>query len=412
MNLLKKIQPIYIFLTSVALFRLPYLYIIPGIKSEFLTSQSLARILLGIAFIWGLYAKRGLKFVSKQSKLINITLLAFFLISSLSVIYAINMDAFLNRYKDFLVGIVAFYTFYLFKEHEKKIAITLLITIPIMIIYQFILLSDNFLSQLLQQLIYQRHYDIVIYNLERNRIYVDVFDEAFIPLLFVVFQSFQGLKRFIFYPSAIVISYLAFISNFRTRLLMLVLGFVGLIFVQNRNRLKSIIILGALVLSVGFFVSSTAGLLNSYSFYDRLLFSDEIEDVESITSRYDQIQTTLYIGTISPLGAGLGNFYDNLPVAEKDFSQSAPPAEVSAKEYVHNNLATVIAESGYIAFALFAFLLIQFAVADIKTLTTKDGYKKAFVFAFWSLFLYGFFNPPIPVSYQVLFWGMRGLLLK
>jgi len=401
---------LYLFLVSIALFRLPYVYLFPGISSAFLTTQAVARVLLVLSLCIGLvFTKKKIQF-NKDGVIINILLLAFLGISSLSILSAQNIDAFIGRYKDFVIGILAFYTFYLFRKEEKKIAFSLLITMPVMILYQLILLYGGSLNDFLIPLIYQRHFDILSYNLDRGRIYVDSYDEAFIPLIVTVTAFRSKGKTLLSLLLVSLLSFLAFIANFRTRIGMLFIGLLGSFVVANRKVTHRTFGIFLVLAICGIVTGIIAAYVSGAVFYERFILTDE-ENIVTIDSRYDQVNMALLMGFASPFGVGLGNYYDNLP-NNKFKSLSPPPAaNISAREYIHNNVATIIAESGYIAFGLFVLLLLKFMQSDFKTMQEKNNYKRAFVFAFWSLFFYGFFNPPIPISYQVLFWGMRGLLV-
>lgn len=400
-----------IFLISIALFRLPYLYLFPGISSAFLTTQSVARILLVMGFCIGvIFFKKKIHF-SKDGVVINLLVLGFFLVSSLSILYAQNLESFIVRYKDFIIGIVSFYTFYFFRNEKKKIVYALIITMPIMIMYQLILLYGNVLHDYIIPLIYQKHFDIVSYNLSRGRIYVDSYDEAFIPMIFLVFTFKKRIHTFWGYVMLGCLSFLAFISNFRTRIGMLGIGIIGIFIVFRERIQKKFLFFFMLLLGTSVLISTIFSMTLGANFLDRFFLRDEIQDIATIETRVDQIFTALPMGFISPFGVGLGNYYDNLPNNKIKSYALIDPANVSAREYIHNNLATVIAESGYIAFIIFLLLLVKFMQNDYEVMKKKNYYKRAFVFAFWTLFFFGFFNPPIPISYQVLFWGMRGLLV-
>ena len=79
-------------------------------------------------------------------------------------------------------------------------------------------------------------------------------------------------------------------------------------------------------------------------------------------------------------------------------------------KYVHSMFAQITAETGYITLLLF-FLIIGTSFShDWLLFKNGDPYQKAAVISFWTLFSYGLFNPNITGSYQVLFWGIRGLL--
>jgi len=169
-------------------------------------------------------------------------------------------------------------------------------------------------------------------------------------------------------------------------------------------------------LTLGFLASRFSFYFLKESFIDRILFAEESRDIKPINFRKNQIFKSLEVGRISFLGAGLGNYYDNLSNQEK-FSNSLlssfNPLNQGAQEYVHNIFGLIISESGYISLLIFLLILSYFIKTDLKILLeNKNNYKKKLIIiSFWSLFSYGLFNPAIPASYQFLFWGLRGLLL-
>lgn len=401
-----------LFLSSIVLFRMPYLYLLPSFPSAFLTTWAVARIFLMISLVGGMFfAGRNMNF-SKDGKEISTLLLCFFAISSLSIFSAQNIDAFISRYKDFLIGIVAFYTFYFYRYEEKKIMLSLVISIPFMIVYQFVLLYGGILGEFIKTLIYQKQLDIVSYNLDRGRVYVDSYDEAFIPVMFQ-FLSNKSKKETIYsYILLSLLSFLAFISNFRTRIIMLAIGISSIMITTRNNHTRRLFFISMTVVFTIFITTSIAFAKYESFFFDRFFLQDNQQDVSSIYTRLDQIEVSLSMGLISPFGVGLGNYYDNLPNKVLKTMQPIPEGVMSARENIHNNLATVLAESGYIALFIFVLLLIKFIILDIKTMKDNSYNKRCFVIAFWSLFFFGLLNPPIPTSYQVLFWGMRGLLTK
>lgn len=403
---------LYLFLLAIILFRLPNIYVIPFVTSGLFTTQAIARVILGGLFFVGVaFSRKSNFFNTKGNKIVTVLLLCFLLFSSLSLIWAQNLDAFFTRYKDILIGIVSFFVFQYFAKEKKKIVIALLIPIPLNIIYQFFLLYGKSVFFILQNIIYQKHFDLVSYNLYRGRIYLDVYDEACIPLVVLLLRTKKKVNLILSSISLLLISSLAFLSNFRTRILMLLLSigssFVALQKVTVKKLLYSLLFIVCISVVVGFISSFRYG----YTFYDRFLLTN-MSDIRTVFSRYEQIGTALEMGLVSPFGVGLGNYPDML-VTQRGayYAYIRNSSQSTAYQYVHNNFAIVIAETGYITFFIYTLLIATFLFMDIKTLRKNDRYRKAFVLSFWTLFFFGLFNPPIPGSYQVLFWGMRGLLV-
>jgi len=144
--------------------------------------------------------------------------------------------------------------------------------------------------------------------------------------------------------------------------------------------------------------------------------TDEPTNVQSIISRFKQIHLGIEQGKSSFFGVGLGNYYDNLQYQDKKsfISHNTNEIELSsiAQEYIHNNIVLYYAESGILSLIIFLLLIIIFAYRDILDLIYNSNlFRKALIISFWTLFIHGFLNPPIAGSYQILFWGIRGVLI-
>jgi len=120
------------------------------------------------------------------------------------------------------------------------------------------------------------------------------------------------------------------------------------------------------------------------------------------------------MGRASFFGVGLGNYYDNFSSSVKNkniiISKSMRFVKIGAEEYVHNVFGFIVAESGYLGLIIFIYMLYLFLKNDFF-LFKKNNNKKILIISFWTIFIYGLFNPIIPAAYQVLFWTIRGLLI-
>lgn len=93
-------------------------------------------------------------------------------------------------------------------------------------------------------------------------------------------------------------------------------------------------------------------------------------------------------------------------------TKSQKITQFGAQEYVHNIFGLILSETGFVGLFIFLLIILWFIKQDFLLFKNNDNKeKKALAIAFWCLFLYGFFNPIVPASYQVLFWGIRGLLI-
>ena len=152
-----------------------------------------------------------------------------------------------------------------------------------------------------------------------------------------------------------------------------------------------------------------------FTFFDRLTLQDKNRDVETLLFRGVQFVRGIDEGISTSLGVGLGNYYDNLQFGEKLLPVSYNIASKEGKyaqEYIHNIFFLYLAESGLYSLVVFMIMCILFVRNDLEILKGKSLLNKSLVISFWTLFSYSLFNPPIPASYQILFWGLRGLLVE
>jgi hypothetical protein len=408
----KKIDNFFLnlFLLSALFFKIPNFYILPSLKTSFLTSQALSRIILLFLFFKIYFFNRKI-FDKLKKKTIFWLIFFFFVIQSISIIPAINIPNFWARYKDVIIGLASFFIFYFYKKEYKKIINVFLLSVFINAIYQFLLIYSGDIKQLLSTIIYQKHFDLVLAKLEsQGRLYIDSYDEILIPFLFLENNLSWLIKIFLIS----LILFFSYISNIRSRILMIFISFFLSLFFIKKIKFEKIFAVFFVFLIIGFLASQFSFYFFKESFIDRIFFAEESTDIKPINFRKNQIFKSLEVGRVSFLGAGLGNYYDNLSNQEKFSNSLLSRFDVlnqGAQEYVHNIFGLIISESGYISFFVFLLILLCFIKNDFKILLGKNNYQKAIIISFWSLFSYGLFNPIVPGSYQFLFWGLRGLLL-
>jgi hypothetical protein len=399
-----------LFLLSVLFFKIPNFYILPFLKISFLTSQALSRIILLFLFFKIYFFNRKI-FNELKNKAIFWLIVFFFVIQSISIIPAINIPNFWARYKDISIALTSFFVFYFYKKEHKKIINIFLLSVFINAIYQFLLIYSGNIKELLSTIIYQKHFDLVLAKLEnQGRLYIDSYDEILIPFLFLENNLNWLIKIFLIS----LILFFSYISNIRSRILMVLVSFLLSLFFIKKIKFEKIFAVFFAFLIIGFLASQFSFYFFKESFIDRIFFAEESKDIEPINFRKNQIFKSLEVGRVSFFGAGLGNYYDNLSNQEKLGNSLLSRFYVlnqGAQEYVHNIFGLIISESGYFSFFVFLLILLFFIKNDFKILLNNNDYKKAIIISFWSLFSYGLFNPIVPGSYQFLFWGLRGLLL-
>lgn len=404
---------LYLFLIALLFYRIPNFYFIPGVNSAFLTTQVVARGLIVLALLIKLlesFSKGRESTVIKRARATVWLIISLFLIQSLSVFSAINYYSFLLRYEDMVFGILAFLSFALFKKHYKKIALVLLLPMIFNIFYQIIMVVDKDLfTGLARNILYSKQLSLVLYNLGKERTYIETYDESFIPLLFL---SDVPKFPFVNYILFLGVALFSFVSRWRTRLLLLFFTFISSFIAIKGLRIQKLIVLVLLILFVAYVVNFISTGTTGSSFLDRIVFQDKSQDIAPINFRVKQLVTSIEFGSASLFGVGLGNYYDNL--SDKKASNSSlykGDVQELTEGQPHNIFSSLIAESGYLSFIVFVLMLALFLKSDINVIRGKDEYQKAFVLSFWSLFIHSLFNPNAG-SFQIFFWGMRGLLLK
>lgn len=410
---------LYLFLISIFFFKIPNFYILPFFKSSFLTSQALSRVIIILTFFYQItvYSLSNKKlFTNKDSQLLILFIIVLFILQTLSIFVAVNTTSFLSRYKDVIVSFTAFFVFFFYKKYYRQIILVLLISFVINSIYQFLIVFyQNFFINVVSNFIYQKHVDLVIAKLQQNRIYLDTYDEIIIPFIFIYPIKNNLNKNLSFYVLFIMVAFFSLVSNIRSRILMFFVSLGGSLVFFKKISPKKIFILLLSFLVIGFLINNFMRYYSGYSFVDRILLEDEIKDVRPVNFRLEQLKNGLEMGKSTLLGVGLGNYYDSLgSISKNNFivNKSQLVSSQGAQEFVHNIFGAVLAESGYISLFIFLLILWLFIRKDIYVLKKGQDYEKAFIIAFWSLFSYGLFNPILPASYQVLFWGIRGLLVE
>ena len=398
------------YFTSVLLVGLPPVYFIFSIVNI----HSIAKLIWLILFILVIFnIKNNLEI--NLNKAFLILFLIFFLTQSASIVTARNVGAFLERYEDlFFSSIFALVTSAIMeKADDIKILIKILIAtaainvIPQLFIYFFPSLFISF-SELF---IHKGYLDLIELNIERGRIYLDIYDEILIPVL--IFLSINNLKKkegVFWIILTVLISIFSFISNFRTRFLMAASALAGSLVIFYKNLRKKLLLVLPL-LTIFYIIYNLVIQSMGFSVIERVLLEDKAEDVRTVTSRVLRWKKSVEMGISSPLlGVGLGNYYDNL-----DFSmqRAFSPFESILKEfelasyYPHNIFFRVFAETGFLGLLSIGLLFIYFIKVDSEILVNKNDLAKAFVVAFWTLFLHALFNPSSTVKYQAFFWLLR-----
>jgi len=396
---------------------MPPFYVIPFIKSALLTSHSLSRVIVVVLFVAMLRRRDYQKFSKTQISLFYL-FLGYFFFHSLSVINAVNYDAFLLRYKDVVFPGLFLLASFSFLKSKLDFIKVMIWSLLVNFAYQAVAYTWPSLYSLMgNSLLYEGHREFVSLNLARGRIFIETYDEIVLPFLFVSgFYTLVKNKLFrVIFPVLIIFPTL--LSNFRSRLLMLVVG-VGLALITWFKSWKVVIGIGLGGIVMMFSSDAISLRLWGFSILDRVLLKSNYDDIQSLTSRWEGISQSFELGLRHPVaGIGLGNYFDFLPTYVRDsvFSISNYYGGVWISSLnPHNIFAQIVAETGLLGLIYYLGMLGIFLRSDwmiYRERKIKEDFKIACIIAFWTLFSYSLFNPTTTLTYNTLFWILRGVII-
>ena len=401
-----------LYLTSLLLAILPPFYLF----ASYLNVNTAAKVLWVVIFL--LLILRKERKIPKENTLLWL-FLTFFLSQSLSVVGAVNILAFLQQYEDLIF--TAFFFFISLRlvagvKDIKAVVLILLAGGATNLIFQatILLFPDAFLRAG-ELFLHEGYLEIIKINIGRSRIYFEGYDEILIPiLLYLWINSKKKIESALSLFYIVLITTLSFVSNFRTRFLMLLFSLFSSFFLFLKTKKTYLLALFILPTTIYFLYSILTQNIG-FTVFERLFLQSEREDVKTVTGRIEKWEKTVEIGLSAPfLGVGLGNYYDYLDPSMKQsislFEQTRKEFELAAYD-PHGVFFKIFAETGFLG--LFSFLLIlgYFLKNDIKILFLKEEIPKIFVVSFWTLFLYALVNPSYTTKYQALFWLLLSVLL-
>ena len=404
----------YLFYAALILIRIPPFYFFPIIKSSLLTTHTLARvflILLSVDFAWN---KRYKNISTRQWELFGLFMLVFFA-HSISLINAIDSQVFLLRYKDLVFpGILLLCSFVAVRKIDDVVKV-LMGSLIFNFIYQLIMFfAMGVYLSLAKIFVYEGHASFVGFNLARGRIFIETYDEIVLPIVLGFAKNWKYLKRsWVRMGVIVMVAVPTLLSNFRSRLLMLLIGLGGLMLKFGKNiKVVGLWLLSILILAMAADRISLSVL--GFSLIDRVFLRDRYEDVQSLESRVEGISESFYLANqYFPLGIGMGNYFYNLPMSKQNlfFGIVTKYGEVLTSALnPHNIFAQIAVETGYLGLCIYLFVLYKFAYEDYQFLR-KNKYMKFFSIAFWVLFSYAVFNPSTTLTFNSLFWFTRSMSL-
>lgn len=401
---------------AIFLIRLPPVYLLP-IKSALFNSHSIARYLLMILLAFSLVLIYLNKIRLILDNKLSLYIFFYFLSLSLSIIPAVNPQAFFSIYKHHLVGIVIFLLSVIILDSKDKIIKlikVLVLTVVINAVYEFfIYFQPAAILSTLKNFIYGQYWDVLFMNYQRERYFIDIYDSALIPfLLYFFYTSRDRIYKITSLLIIFAVSFFALISNFRSQFIMVLFSLVlGLhIFFRKLSSYGLQIVILLFILYTGYVISATYFGSNSL---DRLITPGE-DEYATITKRTYLWKQSIDMVSLSPFfGIGLGNFYDYLPTSKKlnlSVFRWVNDLQMISETHPHNIFFSALAETGYIGLLSLILLIIYFIKTDYKYMKFHNPIISSTIIGFWSLFIFALLNPPVTLPYISLFWIFRAII--
>jgi len=293
------------------------------------------------------------------------------------------------------------------KRNINKIISMILLAGGINIAIEFaIYFFPSLVFTYLQPLIYDKVWQSFIAQYNRQRYFSNFLMEIFIPfILYRLINSYNIRSKFLYSGYLGAVSFFAYASNWRTKLLVLFFSFFSssYIFIKKKS-IIFIFILGLLViLKLSDVVSiNTVG----FNTLDRIINFDTFrsESKDAVLSRFAYWKEAYEISLSSPfLGIGLGNYFDHSQIMKTSSIFIDNP---------HNYFMSVLVDTGFIGLLFFCLLILYFIYFDIQSLRLNQPLQQVFIIAFWSLFVFSLLNPQDFFYYYFLFWLFRGVIYK
>lgn len=407
------------FYITIFLIRLPPVYLLPTQNALF-TSHSIARYLILFIFILQaitLNNKSLKKYIPKSAGLL---ILFYFFTQSISVIHTRYIEDYWLDYKNVIFSIMVFYIAVtrLKKQNIIMIIWIFIITGVINLMFEFVTyFKPEFVYAYLQPLFYNKYWESLNFQIQRQRYFPEIFDEILIPFLFYTAYIQRNTTKKIMSISLVLgIAVFSLISNWRIRLVMLIFSLLisfRIYITLSKKFVLSLMGLLPIFLILGYIVSVNFVGFNAL---DRLI-SPSKTDIGNILTRFTYFNEALDISLSSPVvGIGLGQYEDyssaisSIPFNNSDYNVSI--SSLQEAYYPHNIFFNTLATSGTLGLISLIFLIFFFIKSDLNDFKKRSPMYKSFLIAFWTLFFLANTTPTNYFSYLIAFWLLRGIIQR
>ena len=422
---LTKIQHVAVYVYLVIIL----LLLFPSVNLHFLYSHGVAKIGLFVLFISLPFLNmRKNNFFSLKNSLHFAPFLLFFLSQGLSVINVLHLPAFTDRFEDLAFSfLVLFIAVALIDTRSGKTIQLIMLVFLISFLCNFIstlilFFSPQFYFSIFSKVLHPSMLTFIQMNLDRDRIFFLMFDEVFIPFVFLSTLAILklGKKSSVLLLTLATLSILStsLLSNFRTKILMSFFAIAASLFVYRQYLGKSLLLFVGLV---GIFIFSAHTYFTrsiGFSIIDRFLFASESRDARTVDSRIEMVKEAVDLGSLYPIfGIGMGqyNYYIHPAPSPLTYNVAFYRNRDIYRDarLPHTIFAMTLAETGLLGITALFVMLLYLGTHDVRTyFRTKDHIYSSFAIAFWTLFIYAVLNPVANFNFWVLFFLFRGVLLR
>lgn len=366
-----------------------------------------------LLFIVLVLEKRKLP-LSENRKNEVVLFLLFFASQLISIINAVNIEAFLYRAKD-----VLFFTiFYLLslnflngkreKNHYSKLLLISSVINSIFVIYLFIN-SQNI--EIIERFLHPQYIERIISHLQNSKIFWESYQEITLPIILHL-----ALPTFLTSLYFVIIILSSLMTNFRTKTLMVFISLISALFFLNKDlKKRGLALFGCISLFVifGYIMSSSLFSQNYQTVFDRFSLSEKA-DYTSLLFRKKQWINAFDLFSSYPLtGVGMGNYqeyFSNQRSAIVTGRYGIERTNIIAALDPHNSFMITLAETGLLGFICKLLLIGFFIKKDFDLLRKRGDNGKQYIIAFWTLFCYSMFNPTDNITYNILFLSLRAII--
>jgi O-antigen ligase len=280
---------------------------------------------------------------------------------------------------------------------------------------------EFFLNAFRDFLKYETYRSIEV-NLTRQRTYVDLLGESFIPLgFYYLFQLRNNIYRL---ASAIIVIgqvVISFLSNWRGRFInaifVLLMVFIST-YRARANNLKLILATLIVIFPILFLADKFVVSNNGFSVLDRLANKSHVEDEQPVQWRLASAEEAVLMANTHLFGVGLGNYYEHTTLKATDASllteEKRDLYDAAAVSGPHNFFAQYLAEGGYITLIFILLWLFYYLIQDIKVILSKNTTPEYITLSicFWGLIFGTQVYPATTLSFYVAFFALRSVLQR